>query len=287
MEIQKISINILRPNTGQVEGLPANPRTWTQTEIDRIAKSLKETPELFEMRPLLVYEQGLEYIILGGNLRYEGAKKNKATECPCIVIPADTPVEKLKEIVLKDNSAFGDWDIQALSADWSDLPLSDWGVKAVWDEVTLEESSASQAHEVHEDEFDEDTDVVETKCKMGDVWVLGDHRLMCGSSLDSDNLKKLMGGAEADLWLTDPPYNVNYEGATEEHLKIANDNMSDSEFREFLVEAYKAADEVMKAGSAFYIWHADSEGYNFRGAANDIGWKVRECLIWNLHLLQL
>ena len=179
MEIQKISINILRPNTGQVEGLPANPRTWTQTEIDRIAKSLKETPELFEMRPLLVYEQGLEYIILGGNLRYEGAKKNKATECPCIVIPADTPVEKLKEIVLKDNSAFGDWDIQALSADWSDLPLSDWGVKAVWDEVTLEESSASQAHEVHEDEFDEDTDVVETKCKMGDVWVLGDHRLMC------------------------------------------------------------------------------------------------------------
>ena len=63
--------------------------------------------------------------------------------------------------------------------------------------------------------------------------------------------------------------------------------MSDSEFREFLVEAYKAADEVMKAGSAFYIWHADSEGYNFRGAANDIGWKVRECLIWNLHLLQL
>lgn len=118
MEIQKISINILRPNTGQVEGLPANPRTWTQTEIDRLAKSLKETPELFEMRPLLVYEQGLEYIILGGNLRYEGAKKNKATECPCIVIPADTDTEKLKEIVIKDNGSFGEWDISALISDW-------------------------------------------------------------------------------------------------------------------------------------------------------------------------
>ena len=118
METRRIDIKQLRLNTGQIEGLPSNPRTWTQTEIDRLAKSLKETPELFEMRPLLVYEQNGEYIILGGNLRFEGAKKNKATECPCIVIPADTDVEKLKEIVIKDNGSFGEWDIQALIFDW-------------------------------------------------------------------------------------------------------------------------------------------------------------------------
>ena len=128
MEIQRINIGLLTANTGQIEGLPANPRTWTQTEIDRLAKSLNETPELFEMRPLLVYEQGLEYVILGGNLRYEGAKKNKATECPCIVIPADTEVEKLKEIVIKDNGSFGEWDIQALISDWGGQPLEDWGL---------------------------------------------------------------------------------------------------------------------------------------------------------------
>lgn len=128
MEIIKISINLLKPNTGQIEGLPANPRTWTDKEIDRLAKSLQETPELFEMRPLLVYEQGLEYVILGGNLRYEGAKKNKATECPCIVIPADTDVEKLKEIVIKDNGSFGEWDIEALISDWGGQPLEDWGL---------------------------------------------------------------------------------------------------------------------------------------------------------------
>lgn len=128
MEIQRINIGLLTANTGQIEGLPANPRTWTQTEIDRLAKSLNETPELFEMRPLLVYEQGLEYVILGGNLRYEGAKKNKATECPCIVIPADTDVEKLKEIVIKDNGSFGEWDIQALISDWGGQPLEDWGL---------------------------------------------------------------------------------------------------------------------------------------------------------------
>lgn len=132
METTKISINLLRPNTGQIDGLPANPRTWTQAEIDRLAKSLKETPELFEMRPLLVYELGLEYVILGGNLRFEGAKKNKDTDCPCIVIPADTSVEKLKEIVIKDNGSFGDWDLVMLADEWGNLPLEDWGVNANW-----------------------------------------------------------------------------------------------------------------------------------------------------------
>lgn len=132
MEIQRINIGLLTGNTGQIEGLPANPRTWTQTEIDRLAKSLKETPELFEMRPLLVYQQNEEYVILGGNLRYEGAKKNKMQDCPAIVIPADTPVEKLKEIVIKDNGSFGDWDVMLLADEWGDLPLEDWGVVADW-----------------------------------------------------------------------------------------------------------------------------------------------------------
>lgn len=127
METKRINIGKLTGNTGQIEGLPANPRTWSQTEIDRLAKSLEETPELFEMRPLLVYQQGEEYVILGGNLRYEGAKKNKATDCPCIVIPADTDVEKLKEIVIKDNGSFGEWDIPLLLDEWGDLPLEDWG----------------------------------------------------------------------------------------------------------------------------------------------------------------
>lgn len=135
MEVRRINIGQLTGNAGQIEGLPANPRTWTQTEIDRLAKSLQETPELFEMRPLLVYQQGEEYVILGGNLRYEGAKKNKMQDCPAIVIPADTPVEKLKEIVIKDNGSFGDWDVDALANEWDDLPLDDWGVVADWGEA--------------------------------------------------------------------------------------------------------------------------------------------------------
>jgi site-specific DNA-methyltransferase (adenine-specific) len=90
-----------------------------------------------------------------------------------------------------------------------------------------------------------------------------------------------MDGAKADILITDPPYNIDYEGKTKDALKIQNDKMDNDSFRQFLVDAFTCANEVMRGGAVFYIWHSDSEGYNFRGACNDVGWKVRECLIWN------
>tara|TARA_R100001443_G_scaffold25784_3_gene38842 strand:- start:15475 stop:16698 length:1224 start_codon:yes stop_codon:yes gene_type:complete len=114
--------------------------------------------------------------------------------------------------------------------------------------------------------------------KPGDLWILGNHRLLCGDSTSIDHLQRLMAGEQADLWITDPPYNVDYEGGT--GLKIENDNMADADFRQFLRDCYSAANTALLPGAAFYIWHADSEGYNFRGAAQDTGWKVRQCLIW-------
>jgi len=114
----------------------------------------------------------------------------------------------------------------------------------------------------------------------GDVWVLGRHRLMCGDSTSIDHMERLCEGQLVDMWITDPPYNVAYEGGTKEKLTIKNDSMSDDSFRQFLRDAYSAADAVMKKGAVFYIWHADSEGYNFRGAASDVGWPIRQCLIW-------
>ena len=122
---------------------------------------------------------------------------------------------------------------------------------------------------------------------LGDVWVLGNHRLMCGDSTSKDDVAVLMNGELASLLITDPPYNVAYEGATKDKLAIINDSMDDSSFRKFLVDAYAAADSVMNEGAAFYIWHADTEGYNFRGAANEIGWKIRQCLIWKKNSLVL
>lgn len=115
----------------------------------------------------------------------------------------------------------------------------------------------------------------------------GVHRLICGDSTDQATIERLMDGAKADLLLTDPPYNVDYVGKTKDALKIQNDKMDNDSFRQFLRDAFSAADAVMRAGAVFYIWHADSEGYNFRGACADNDWKVRECLIWNKNSMVL
>jgi site-specific DNA-methyltransferase (adenine-specific) len=121
--------------------------------------------------------------------------------------------------------------------------------------------------------------------KPGDLWLCGKHRLLCGDSTSIDALELLTHGG-VDMWLTDPPYNVAVQGGDhgdpdrKNGLRIENDQMGDEQFRQFLRDAYVAADAVMKPGAVFYIWHADSEGYNFRGAAIDAGWDVRQCLIW-------
>ena len=132
MNIKRIPIEKIELNTGQIEGLPANPRQWTRDDIDRIAASLKETPELFEMRPCIVYplEGGAKFVLLAGNLRFCGARQNEMKDVPCCVVPRDMSIAKMKEIVLKDNGSWGAWDFDALANEWSDMPLTDWGVPA-------------------------------------------------------------------------------------------------------------------------------------------------------------
>lgn len=145
--------------------------------------------------------------------------------------------------------------------------------------------------EAKEDDFDEDKDTIETRCMSGDIWKLGDHRLMCGDSTKLNNVTRLMDGDLADLWLTDPPYNVGYgmedsammsrRKHRTDGLTVLNDRQDDSSFRKFLVDAYTAASRNLRAGGAFYIWHADTEGYNFRSSLRDVSeLTLRETLIW-------
>ena len=130
MEIIKIKLTDLEQNKGQVAGLPSNPRQWGKGELDNLVKSIKETPELLEARGLIVWPYGGKYIILGGNMRFSALREMNAEDAPCYVLPEDTPMEKLREIVIKDNGAFGSWDYDMLANEWDDLPLSDWGVPA-------------------------------------------------------------------------------------------------------------------------------------------------------------
>lgn len=118
------------------------------------------------------------------------------------------------------------------------------------------------------------------KSKLGDMYQLGKHRLLCGDATDTQAVATLMGKQQADMFLTDPPYNVAYVGKTKDALTIQNDKQSDDKFREFIRSAFAAANNHLKNGGVFYIWHADSEGYNFRGACQDVEWQIRECLIW-------
>lgn len=192
MEIIKIRLTDLEQNKGQVAGLPSNPRQWGRGELDNLVKSIQETPELLEARGLIVWPYCGKYIILGGNMRFSALREMNAVDAPCYVLPEDTPMEKLREIVIKDNGAFGSWDYDMLANEWDDLPLSDWGVPA-WNTEDVELESVS-AKDVQEDDFDEEKDHIEVRCKKGDVWQLGEHRLMCGDSVSLEDVKKLMGG---------------------------------------------------------------------------------------------
>ena len=273
MQTDKIKISKIRPNTGQIDGLPQNPRLLRDDRFRKLVKSIEDDPEMLELRELIVVPKDGIYVVIAGNMRLRAMQELKMKEAPCKVLPADTAIEKLRAYTIKDNVPFGEHDWSALANEWDAVELADWGLDLPVDFGAETNEGLTDPDEVPE--------VPETPVTvLGDVWVMGKHRLLCGDSTITDDLAKLTNDQMVDMWLTDPPYNVAYEGKTKDALTIKNDQMGDDHFRQFLRDACTAADTVMKPGAVFYIWHADLEGYNFRGAAQDAGWKVRQCLIW-------
>lgn len=259
MEIRMLKLTELVP-------YEKNPRKNDEA-VKYVQASIKE----FGFKVPIVVDK--DNVIVAGHTRYKAAKKLKMDEVPCIIAD-DLTEEQIKAFRLADNkvSEQAVWDFDLLSGELDgivDIDMSDFGFADI---VTEEEDA-------EEDEYEVELPV-QPRSKLGDLYQLGRHRLLCGDSTKLDDVEKLMGGNLADMLLTDPPYNVDYEGKTKDKLKIENDKMENDDFRQFLVDAFTNADMVMKAGAVFYIWHADSEGYNFRGACSDAGWKVRQCLIW-------
>ena len=270
--IKKISVSDLIPYAN-------NSRTHSDEQVLQIASSIKEFGFI---NPVIVDgENG----IIAGHGRVMAAKKLGLMDIPCVDASHLSEAQKKAYIIADNKLALNaGWDDDILRIELDMLTELDFDLSLTG--FSDEELQAICQVEEIAPEYEEDADgeiiepPPEPKTKEGDVWILGKHRLMCGDSTSIDALEKLCNNQLVDMWLTDPPYNVAYEGKTKDALTIKNDSMGDDDFRQFLRDCYVAADAVMKPGAAFYIWHADLEGYNFRGAAKDANWKVRQCLIW-------
>ena len=270
MQIKEVEITALIPYA-------KNSRTHDDAQVAQIAASIKE---FGWTNPILINgEKG----IIAGHGRLMAARKLKMDKVPVIELNGMTDAQK-KAYVIADNrlALNAGWDNAMLTIELQDLEDEGFDLSLTgFDDSELD----ALLNPIEETEGLTDEDAVpdvpeEPKTKLGDIYILGNHRLMCGDSCSVTDMKKLVNDRQVDMWLTDPPYNVAYEGKTKDALTIKNDSMNDEGFRQFLRDAYVTADTVMKPGAVFYIWHADSEGYNFRGAAYDAGWKVRQCLIW-------
>ncbi|MDU7141450.1 MAG: DNA modification methylase [Anaerococcus vaginalis] len=249
-----------------------NPRNNTNA-VNAVASSIKN----FGFKNPIVIGEDNE--IINGHTRMLAAKKLGLTKVPCILAD-DLNDEEKKAFRLADNktSELAEWDFDLLDIELKELDKMDFDFDM--SDFGFEELEELEDIEAVEDDYNPDEEII-YKTKAGDVWLLGNHRLMCGDSTKQSDVDKLMNGIKADLLLTDPPYNINYQGCTSDKLTIKNDSMEDEEFRRFLVDTFMCANNVMNPGASFYIWHGESEGYNFRGATKDIGWQIRQCLIWN------
>lgn len=258
-------MEIVNKNIEEIKMYENNPRN-NDGAVEYVANSIKE----FGFKVPIVLDKN--NIIVAGHTRYKAAKLLNITEIPCIIAD-DLSDEQVKAFRLIDNKAaeLASWDIDLLNLELEnikdiDMELFDFQISNILDNVVDDE---------YEVELPEDP-----KTKTGNIYKLGNHYLMCGDSTNAEDVKKLMNNQLADLIVTDPPYNVNYEGKTDNNLKIMNDNMEDNQFYSFLESAFINLYDSIKAGGSIYVFHADTEGLNFRKAMMSSGFKLAECLVW-------
>ena len=258
-----------------------NSRTHSEEQVNQICASINE---FGFTNPLLIDEKDN---IIAGHGRLLASKKLGMEEVPCIVLKGLTEAQKKAYIIADNKMALNaGWDEELLKIELEnlkeldfDLELTGFNVDELDDIFQVQEEQ-----EVIEDDFDIEPPE-EPKAKLGDIYQLGSHRLMCGDSTKEEDVAKLMNGEIADLVVTDPPYNVAIENS--QGMTIKNDNMEKSQFLEFLTKAFNCLNISLKKGGAFYVWFASREHINFETALNKNGLEVRQELIWNKNSLIL
>ena len=254
---------------------------------DRSSALIKESLQKYGAGRSIVIDE--ENRILAGNGTIAGARAAGIKNVRVIETEGDEIIAVKRKglsedqkvgLALADNrtSDLSEWDKEMLHQLSEDHDVEPWFTKEDLAEILGEPDIIPSEGLTDPDEVPESPET--PTVQFGEVWKLGNHKLLCGDATDLNQLQPLMENELADLWLTDPPYNVNYEGKTAEKLKIQNDQFANEEFREFLAAAYTTAYNYLNNGASFYIWHADSEGYNFRAAAKDANLQIKQCLIW-------
>ena len=279
MNIQKIQVNKLIPAT-------YNPRKDLKPNDEEYIKIKNSIENFGFVSPLVINK---DMTVIGGHQRLKVLIELGYTEIECIVVDLDKTSEKALNIAL--NKIQGDWDEEKLESLLKELKTENFDLDLTGFNSEEINDLLDDFFETTEDGFDVDKAVEEIKTpisKKGDIWILGNHRLMCGDSTSDEDVNKLINGEIIDLCITDPPYNVNYGSINESGYgkqrengnKILNDNMDDESFYMFLKAFYTQMIRVLKPGGAYYIFHADTEGYNFRKALIDAGGQVKQNLIW-------
>lgn len=271
MEIREIEISKLK----RAEYNPRKELTPEDLEYQQLRKSIVEFGYVV---PVVVNS---DMTVIGGHQGLTVLEDLGYKKIECSVQNLNKTQEKALNLAL--NKINGIWDNDKLEKILAELKETDIDMDVTgfsFDEVDdiLKDVTGSK-----EDDFDLEEELKEIEkpiSKLGDIWILGKHRLMCGDSTKKEDVMHLMNNQEADMILTDPPYNVNYEGGTKEKLTIKNDNMEDTLFYDFLIDAFKNMYDSIKSGGSIYVFHADTEALNFRNAFKTVGFKLAQCLVW-------
>ena len=268
-----------------VELLPAeyNPRKDLKPGDEEYEK-LKRSIEEFGYVEPVIWNKTTGRVV-GGHQRLKVLINLGIAEVDCVVVEMDDAKEKALNIAL--NKISGDWDKDKLALLIADLQGEDFDVSLTgFDPAEIDDLFKDSLKDgIHDDDFDVDEELKKpTFTKAGDIWTLGRHRLVCGDSTKKETYDALMGDVKANLVITDPPYNVNYEGSAG---KIKNDNMANDAFYQFLLDAFTNMEAVMTGDASIYVFHADTEGLNFRRAFADAGFYLSGCCIWKKQSLVL
>jgi len=272
MQVKIVSISDIREN-------PDNPRVIRDDKFNKLVKSIRDFPEMLRIRPIVV--DG-EMMVLGGNMRLRACKEAGLKEVP-VIVASELSEEQQREFIIKDNVGFGEWNWETLANEWDAEELSDWG-------LDVPGFDTQEVLEAKEDDFDE-APPENPITVLGDLYEIGEHRLLCGDSTDSDQVAKLMNGEKADMVFTDPPYGVSASGGRTQAVrgdnitKIANDDLRGSELKRFITDALSIM--PIKESGSFYVCYDQKTQVEFIGAIKGSKWNFKRTLIWNKNVFGL